>query len=205
MEARELAVAGAFEFSPEIHSDERGRFWSPFDAEVFTKAVGHRFFPVGQVCFSRSRRGVVRGVHFTATPPGKSKYVYCVRGIAYDIVVDLRVGSPTFGAHDAVLLDQVGLRAVYLPVGVGHVFVALEDDTSVCYLLSGDYSPENEFALSPLDTALVPPLPEGFELILSERDRVAPTLAEAEASGILPAYADCLAAERALMRAGAGE
>lgn len=207
MRARELAVAGAFELSADVLQDDRGSFASPFDAGAFTAATGRRIFRVGQVCVSRSRRGVLRGVHYTATPPGKAKYAYCVRGRALDVVVDLRTGSPTFGRHEALLLDQQPLRAVYLPVGVGHAFAALEDDTVMCYLLSGGYTPDDELALSPLDRSIVPPLPGGLQPVLSERDRCAPTLAEAAAAGLLPTYAECAAAERALvpqMRPGAG-
>ncbi|MFC9087312.1 dTDP-4-dehydrorhamnose 3,5-epimerase family protein [Nocardiopsis dassonvillei] len=201
MQARELAVVGAFEFSATIHEDERGFFVSPFEEKAFMAAVGHPLFAPNQVSVSKSRYGVLRGVHFTATPPGRPKYAYCPRGRAYDIVVDLRTGSPTYGDHDVVELDQERMRAVYLPVGVGHAFVALEDNTSMCYLLSGEYVPEDELALHPLDPALGLPLPEGLVPIMSERDVAAPTLTEAEESGLLPDYATCRALERALWQA----
>ncbi|WP_030544290.1 dTDP-4-dehydrorhamnose 3,5-epimerase family protein [Streptomyces albus] len=191
MEIRELAVEGAVEFTPRIFPDERGLFVSPFQQEAFEKAVGHRLLRVAQTNHSRSRRGVVRGVHFTATPPGTAKYVYCARGAALDIVVDIRVGSPTYGAWDAVRLDPVDFRAVYFPVGVGHAFVALEDDTVMSYMLTSGYVAENEHALSVLDPELGLPIPAGIEPVMSERDTVAPTLAEARAAGLLPDYAAC--------------
>lgn len=196
MKAHTLAVEGALEFTPRAYPDERGQFFSPFQEEAFTKAHGAPLFHVAQTNHSTSRRGVVRGIHFTATPPGTAKYVYCARGKALDVVVDIRVGSPTFGRWDSVLMDQWDHRAAYLPVGVGHAFVALQDDTVMAYMLSGSYVPENELALSVLDPALGLPIPKDIEPILSERDRTAITLAEALDQGLLPDYHRCQEIER---------
>ncbi|WPR54410.1 dTDP-4-dehydrorhamnose 3,5-epimerase [Streptomyces sp. S399] len=195
MRSRRLAVDGAIEFTPRVFPDERGLFVSPFQEAAFLEATGSPLFPVAQTNHSRSRRGVVRGVHFTATPPGTAKYVYCARGRALDIVVDIRIGSPTFGRWDAVLLDQRDFRSVYLPVGVGHAFVALEEDTVVSYLLSRAYVPEHELALSALDPALGLPIPDDTPPLLSDRDQAAPTLAEAGERGLLPDYAACRSLE----------
>lgn len=200
MRFRQLAVAGAIEFTPTPLPDDRGLFVSPFQETAFRRATGRPLFPVAQTNHSRSRRGVVRGVHFTATPPGCAKYVYCARGAALDIVVDIRVGSPTYGQWDAVEVDARGFRAVYFPVGVGHVFLALRDDTVMSYLISGEYVPDNEHAVDPRDPALGLPLPDDIPLILSARDQVAPTLAEAQRRGLLPRYEACLAVEAALWR-----
>jgi epimerase EvaD len=198
MSARALEVEGAFEFTPKAFPDERGVFVAPFQEPAFVKAVGAPLFPVAQTNHSRSGRDVVRGIHFTVTPPGTAKYVYCPRGRARDIVVDIRVGSPTFGRWDSVLLDQDGFRAMYLPVGVGHAFVALEDDTVMSYLLSGSYEAENELAVSPLDPALALPVPA--DPVMSPRDRAAPTLAEARELGLLPDHAACRRIEEAPWR-----
>ncbi|MEV8394634.1 MULTISPECIES: dTDP-4-dehydrorhamnose 3,5-epimerase family protein [unclassified Streptomyces] len=191
MEIRELAVEGAVEFTPRVFPDERGLFVSPFQEAAFEKAVGHRLFRTAQTNHSRSRRGVVRGVHFTVTPPGTAKYVYCAQGAALDIVIDIRVGSPTYGQWDAVLLDPVDFRAMYFPLGVGHAFVALADDTVMSYMLTSGYVAENELALSALDPALGLPIPADIDPVMSERDMAAPTLAEARAAGLLPDYATC--------------
>ena len=191
MSVRALDVEGAFVFTPRTFSDERGSFSSPFQEEAFTEAVGGGLFPVAQVSHSRSRRGVVRGVHFTATPPGTAKYVSCPNGSALDIVVDIRVGSPTYGSWDTVVLGPQENRAVFFPVGVGHAFVALEDDTVMSYVLSTRYAVENELAVSPLDPELGLPLPEGLSPIMSERDRNAPTLSQALERGVLPLYGRC--------------
>ncbi|MEU8891602.1 dTDP-4-dehydrorhamnose 3,5-epimerase family protein [Streptomyces sp. NPDC048442] len=197
---RELAVEGAFEFTPKVFPDRRGLFVTTYQQPVFAGATGHAF-PFFQTGQSLSHRGVVRGVHFTATPPGMAKHVYCARGRALDFVVDLRVGSPTFGRWDTVQLDQEHFRSTYLPVGVGHAFVALEDDTAMVYQMSGPYVAEHELALSPLDPALgLPVTLDGVEPILAERDISAPTLAGALESGILPRYEDCLVREDRLGR-----
>ncbi len=188
---RELAVAGAFEFTPEVHADRRGMFVSPMQEEAFLAAVG-RPFPVAQTNHSRSARGVLRGVHFTTAPPGQAKYVHCARGRALDVVVDLRLGSPTFGARDTVDMDEGTCRAAYYPEGVGHAFLALEDDTVMSYLVSTGYRAERELALDPLDKDLALPWPAGIDFVLSDRDRVAPGLAQATAQGLLPRHADCV-------------
>lgn len=198
MQARELEVRGAYAFTPDVHSDERGMFLSPMEATAFTEAVGHRPFAVAQFSHSVSHRGVVRGIHYAATPPGLAQYVYCPRGRVLDFVVDVRVGSPTFGRWDSTVLDAAGGRATYLPVGVGHAMVALEDDTVLTYLLSESYAPEREFFLSPLDPGLGLPLPADRAPVLSDRDRHAPTLSAAARRGLLPDYAACLKSEALL-------
>ena len=198
MQSRKLAVEGALEFTPQVFPDDRGLFVSPFQQAAFREAAGHPLFPVAQTNHSRSRRGVLRGAHFTLTPPGVAKYVYCPRGRTLDFVIDIRIGSPTFGRYDAVLLDQKAFRAVYFPVGVAHAFVALEDNTVVSYMLSDEYVAANEKAVNVLDPALNLPIPQNIETVVSERDQVAPTLAEAKAIGLLPHYDQCQKLEEAL-------
>lgn len=197
MRVRPLAVAGAYAFTPRRFADRRGYFVSPFQEDAFHLAVGRRTLPVAQTNISRSDLGVVRGIHFTATPPGQAKYVSCIGGRSRDFVVDLRIGSPTFGQWDMVILDQEDCRAVYLPVGVGHAFAAEEPDTVMSYLVSSAYVPENELAVDVRDPVLGLPLPPGAEDRLSERDTVAPTLAEARAAGLLPTYEEAIRRERA--------
>ncbi|KAB8169926.1 dTDP-4-keto-6-deoxy-D-glucose epimerase [Streptomyces sp. 3MP-14] len=190
MKTRPLAVLGGFEFTPNIHEDERGLFVSPLQEDAFLAAVGEPF-PTAQTNHSRSARGVLRGLHFTTTPPGQAKYVYCARGRALDALVDIRVGSPTFGRFDVVEMDAVSFRAVYIPDGVGHAFLALEDDTVMSYLVTSAYRSDLEQAIDPLDPALGLPWPADLTPLMSERDTKAVSLAEAEASGMLPRYADC--------------
>lgn len=186
MNVRELAVAGAWEITPVVHEDARGVFFEWFTDDAFTAFAGHRL-DLQQANCSVSQAGVLRGVHFAQVPPGQAKYVTCVRGAVFDVVVDIRVGSPTFGRWDAVTLEDTSRRSVYLAEGLGHAFLALEDHSTVTYLCSAGYDPAREHTVNALDPALDIqwPVPAG-DLILSERDRAAPSLAQMLADGLLP-------------------
>ena len=192
MEVRALAVPGAWEFTPRQYPDDRGVFLEWFRADVVNRTIGHTF-EIAQSNQSVSRRGSVRGIHYADVPPSQAKYVYCPRGAVLDVIVDIRAGSPTFGVVDHVRLDDVDRRAVYLSEGLGHAFVALTDDATVTYLCSTGYAPDREHGVSPLDPALGIAWPTDIELLLSDKDRTAPSLAEAAERGTLPTYAECLA------------
>jgi 5-epimerase len=187
---RALAVPGVIEFMPQTFRDARGRFVAPFQESVFRDATGHRL-RVAQCSHSVSRRGVIRGVHFRDVPPGQAKYVYCPQGALLDIAIDVRLGSPTFGCWEAVRLDAESYHAVYLPEGIGHAFIALADGTVLAYLCSTGYDPAAERTVHPLDPALRLPWPTDLEVVLSAKDRAAPTLAEAAAAGGLPHWQTC--------------
>jgi 5-epimerase len=190
VKAQELSIAGAWVFEPAVFPDRRGAFAAPFQGAVFREAVGFDL-AVAQTNHSVSARGVIRGVHFADTPPGQAKYVYCPRGALLDVVVDVRVGSPTFGAFEAVELDGDSCRALYLAEGLGHAFVALSDDTVMTYLCSTPYSPGREHGISPLDPELRLPWPSDLSPVLSDKDAQAPTLARAKEQGLLPELAAC--------------
>jgi dTDP-4-dehydrorhamnose 3,5-epimerase len=174
------------------HGDARGRFTEWYRADVLADVVGHGL-PLAQANHSVSARGVLRGVHFALVPPGQAKYVYCPAGRVLDVVVDVRVGSPTFGVHDAVVLDSEQPRAVYLSEGLGHAFLSLADGSSVTYLVSSGYDPAREVGITPVDPALDLPWPDDVEFELSAKDQQAPTLAEAREQGLLPAIEECRA------------
>jgi dTDP-4-dehydrorhamnose 3,5-epimerase len=192
VEIRELAVRDSYVVGLVPHGDSRGRFTEWYRADVLGGALGFGL-TLAQANHSVSGHGVLRGVHFALVPPGQAKYVYCPAGRVLDVVVDIRVGSPTFGVHDAVLLDSEQPRAVYLSEGLGHAFLSLADGSSVTYLVSTGYSPSREFGISPLDPALELPWPPDVELEISAKDRAAPTLAEAQAEGLLPTMEQCTA------------
>lgn len=192
MEIRELAVPGAYEITPKQLGDPRGLFLEWYRADRMADALGYSL-ELAQVNCSVSARGVLRGVHFAEVPPGQAKYVTCVSGAGLDVVVDLRLGSATYGQHDAVLIDTVDRRAVYVGEGLGHAFLALEDDTAINYLLSEPFAPGREHGVHPLDPALGIVWPDDIEPVLSDKDRAAPTLAEAEAADLLPSYDACQA------------
>lgn len=191
MKIRPLSVEGAWEITPKLHGDPRGLFTEWYRFDHLAEAVGHPL-DLRQANLSVSAAGVVRGVHFADVPPGQAKYVTCVRGAVLDVVVDLRVGSPTFGSWEGVRLDETERAAVYLSEGLGHGFCALSDDATLTYLCSATYSPTGEHGVHPLDPDLGIDWPAGTPL-LSAKDEAAPTLAEALASGLLPNYQECLA------------
>ncbi len=191
MKIRPLSIEGAWEITPVQHGDPRGLFMEWYRFDHLAEAVGHPL-RLAQANLSVSAAGVVRGIHFADVPPGQAKYVTCVRGAVLDVIVDLRVGSPTFGRWEGVRLDDADRRAVYLSEGLGHGFCALSDDATLSYLCSETFNPKGEHGIHPLDPELGIEWPAETPQ-LSAKDEAAPTLAEARASGLLPVYEECRA------------
>lgn len=197
MQYRALAIEGAWEITPRQFGDPRGMFLEWFKESTFEQETGLRL-DLAQANLSVSASGVVRGIHFADVPPGQAKYVTCPKGAIFDVVVDIRLGSSSFGEWDAVLLDDVDRRAVYISEGLGHVFLSLEDGSTVAYLCSTPYNPTREHGVHPLDAAIGIEWPkfarDGSPLtpVLSEKDAIAPTLAEAKTAGLLPLLEDVL-------------
>jgi dTDP-4-dehydrorhamnose 3,5-epimerase len=196
MEIRPLAIEGAWEVTPRLFPDPRGLFTEGFRVDHLAKHIGHEM-QVRQTNISVSTAGALRGIHYSDVPPSQAKYVTATSGMFIDFIVDLRVGSPTFGHWDSVLLDTLDRRAVYLSEGLGHALACLEDGTAV-YLCSEVYAPSHERAISPLDTVVGLELPGRFDPVVSDRDAAAPSFETAHAQGLLPAYEDCLAYRRSL-------
>ncbi|MEY9875386.1 dTDP-4-dehydrorhamnose 3,5-epimerase [Streptacidiphilus sp. MAP12-33] len=186
MKIRPLAVEGAWEITPQQHSDPRGTFLEWYRPDLLTEA-GVTPFAIEQANISVSAADVVRGVHFADVPPGQAKYITCVNGVAWDVIIDLRVGSPTFGLWESVLLDASDRRAVYLSEGLGHAFCSLAEGTTVAYFCSTRYAPLREHTVHPLDPDLAITWPVRTPL-LSDRDAAAPRLAEMLTEGRLPRY-----------------
>ncbi|MHB1172083.1 MAG: dTDP-4-dehydrorhamnose 3,5-epimerase family protein [Lacisediminihabitans sp.] len=193
MEIRELSIPHAFVFTPLQRRDDRGVFFEWYRFEQLESRLGHSL-RLRQANTSVSARGVARGIHYALVPPGQAKYVTVASGAVLDFVVDLRVGSPSFGAWESVLLDDVDRRAVYLAEGLGHAFISLTDGATVTYLVSEVFNNERELSVNALD----PEIGLDFSSIAGEsffspRDLKAPSLAEAAASGSLPLWEECLA------------
>jgi len=193
MEITQLPIDGAFVVTPKLHGDSRGLFTEMFKAPDFAQAAGHKF-DLKQVNCSVSAAGTIRGIHYAEIPPSQAKYVMCPKGAVLDIIVDIRVGSPTFGKWEAVLLDDVDRRAVYLSEGLGHAFCALEDGSTVVYLCSEPYNPGREHGINPLDPTIGVEWPtvdragNPMAPLLSDKDTAAPSFLEAQANGMLPTY-----------------
>ena len=188
MQIRELSIPGAFEVTPRQFPDDRGVFWEWYRFDALAEAVGHPL-DLRQGNGSVSRRGVVRGIHFADVPPSQAKYVTVTAGAVIDYVIDIRVGSPTFGKWEAVRLDAVDRRAVYVSEGLGHAFVSLEDGSTVTYLVSEVFNPAAEHGITPLDETVGLEFPaEIDEPLLSPKDLEAPTLLDAQSAGLLPTW-----------------
>jgi dTDP-4-dehydrorhamnose 3,5-epimerase len=195
MQIRELSVPDSFELTPTVHGDARGAFLEWFRADALAEATGRRL-DLAQANASVSTAGTLRGVHFADVPPSQAKFVTCLQGAVLDVIVDIRVGSPTFGSWDAVQLDDETRRCVFLSEGLGHAFLALEDNSVVSYLCSAPYAPGREHGIHPLDPDLGITWPsvgrDGSPLstVLSDKDSAAPGLAQAQKEGLLPDYAE---------------
>lgn len=200
MQITPLRIEGAYRVTPRQFPDDRGVFMEGFRGDKLAEHIGHEMRVV-QTNISVSSRGAVRGIHFADVPPSQAKYVTAVSGSFLDFVVDIRVGSPTFGEWESVRLDTDSRVAVYLSEGLGHCLVALEDKSTAVYLCSQPYNPTGEHGINPLDPRVGLDLPADLEPVVSAKDAAAPNLEEAAAQGLLPNYDECLAFAESLRRA----
>ena len=187
-----LSIEGAYEVTPDLHGDARGMFmeWYRFDA--LAEAVGHPL-RLAQANISVSAAGVVRGDPLRRRfRSGQAKYVTCVQGALLDVIVDIRVGSPTFGQWETVRLDEVDRHSVYIDEGLGHGFCALTDDTTITYLCSAVLRPGGRAHRAPAGPGDRYRVAGGNSSAVGRATQVAPTLAEVAAQkGLLPQYVEC--------------
>ena len=186
MNVRELEIPGLFVAESRVFGDDRGFFreWyklSDFDAAGIT-------FQAEQSNLSMSTRNVVRGLHYSMAPRGQAKVVTCVYGTLDDVIVDIRVGSPTYGAVVTVSLGADQGTTVILPAGVAHGFCVTSETAALSYLLSSPYDAPHELEINPLDPEINVPWALSGDAILSEKDAVAPSLAQRRSAGQLPNY-----------------
>lgn len=190
MPFQSLSIEGAWLFTPEIHEDSRGRFLESFRLDEITSQLG-RDFTVKQVNQSTSNKGVIRGIHSSKTPPGQAKYITCPAGAIWDVVVDLRPSSQTFGTWEAIELSASNAKVVLISEGLGHGFLSLKDDSVTSYLCSEVYDPNLEFGINPFDKDLAIDFQSQLDALgvatgtLSEKDLDAPSLAQAREQGLL--------------------
>ena len=168
-------LQGPLHLAPTVHGDARGFFVETFRADALAEhGIAVDFV---QDNHSRSRRNVVRGMHFQ---PGQAKLVRCARGAILDVLVDIRRGSPQFGQWEAYRLDDSEHRQLFVPDGFAHGFCVLSELADVAYKVSTYYDPGAESGFSYADPAVGIEWPDADRLIGSERDRGAPTLAQRE-------------------------
>jgi dTDP-4-dehydrorhamnose 3,5-epimerase len=166
-------LSGPIVIEPTVHGDDRGFFQETYRKNVFAD-IGISVDFV-QDNHSRSRRGIVRGMHFQ---PGMAKHIRCVRGTIYDVLVDIRRGSPTFGEWEAFELSDANHHQLYCPTGFAHGFCVTSGIADVVYMTSAYYDPVAEGGFRFDDPALGIEWPRDIELLASPRDRDAPLLAE---------------------------
>src|SRR4051812_48040352 len=175
MQRLETRLDGLVLLAPKVHGDERGFFMETFRADVAASyGIPTQFV---QDNHSRSRQGTLRGIHFQ-THPGQGKLVRVSRGRVFDVVVDLRRGSPTFGEWEGVVLDDVGGQMLWIPIGFGHGFLVLSDVADFVYKCTNYYDPATEAGIRFDDPDVGIEWPAGVELLYSERDQTAPRLSD---------------------------
>jgi dTDP-4-dehydrorhamnose 3,5-epimerase len=153
MPFQEMKIKGAWVHTPFRHYDNRGHFEEQFKLSEIESELG-RSFVVRQVNQSVSNKGVIRGIHYTDGLEGQAKYVSCPKGAIWDVVVDLRQDSPTFGQWDFVELSAKNGLSILISEGLGHAFLSLEDGSVANYLCTSDYAPEVDRTINPLSAKL---------------------------------------------------
>jgi dTDP-4-dehydrorhamnose 3,5-epimerase len=186
MEITPLGIQGAWLAKSPVWADDRGSFREWFKTSDIEAVTGIDF-SVAQANLSESKRGVVRGLHYSLAPVGQAKWVTCVTGAIRDVIVDIRPTSPTFGKYVSVDLVAGDGQVVLIGASLGHGFVSQFDWSTVAYLVTSPYSPSDEFEINPLDSVIAIDwgLPSS-ELLLSPKDVAAPGLTARRAEGKLP-------------------
>ena len=179
MKIIESEIEGVKMVEPDVFGDSRGWFVEQYNAERYKAAGITADFVQDNESFSS--KGVVRGLHWQASPHTQAKLVRVIRGAVWDVVVDIRKGSPTFGRHESVVLTGENRKQLFIPRGFAHGFVVLEDNTLFSYKCDNLYCRESERGLMFNDPALGIEWPDiGVEIKLSEKDRRHPALADIE-------------------------
>lgn len=182
MRAQHFDIAGPIEIFPKIHSDHRGYFVETFNAATMADlGIAETEWVQDNQSFS-AEAYTLRGMHFQTTPFAQAKIVRVLRGAIYDVIVDLRANSPTFGKWLGVTLDAEQMHQLYVPKGFAHGFLTLQAKVEVAYKVSEHYSKEHDRSLhwSDKDVGIVWPMPENTLSHLSEKDKLAPALKDIE-------------------------
>jgi dTDP-4-dehydrorhamnose 3,5-epimerase len=178
MKFTRLAIPDLILCEPRVWEDGRGSFFELYHRESFVRnGIPDVFVQDNESC---SQKGVLRGLHYQIPPKAQSKLIRVVRGRIFDVAVDIRKNSPTFGKHIDLIMEEGDRRMLYVPVGFAHGFCALEDRTEVIYKVSEFYSPEHERGIRWDDPSIEIKWPlHNSDLVLSEKDRLHPVIESA--------------------------
>ena len=148
---KELAIGGAWLLEPTTYRDNRGQFREWYKKSTSNFGVFANNFHVNQANISISKKATVRGLHYSLANAGQAKIITCLAGSAFDVIADIRVGSPTFGSWVSVHLTAENGNTIYLSSGLAHGVMTLENGTAISYLLSSEFSLTDEYGVNPLD------------------------------------------------------
>lgn len=188
MNVETLNIEGAKKLTFPVHEDERGFFREWFKESHFFKV--DPLFSVKQANMSQSKKNVIRGIHFSVAPEGQAKLVTVISGHITDVLIDLRIGSPTFLKVVEIELTDDSGEAIFIPTGVGHGFLVHSESAKIVYLTSGEYSPEFENSVCPTDPDLGISwkIASGKKPIISRTDQNSPKLSNFIGEDLLPKY-----------------
>lgn len=167
MKIKELDIAGCYQITPNIFTDERGLFIKTFHDETFQKYGIN--LELKEEFYSISKKNVLRGLHFQSQPSAHNKLVYCPQGSVLDFIVDVRKNSPTYGEHLTINLNENNGLILYLPIGIAHGFLSLEDNTLMIYKTDCSYDPLNDGGVNFKSFDIKLPIDKS-EIIISDKD-----------------------------------
>lgn len=188
MKFSELNISGSWLIEFNKFEDNRGFFYESFRSDfIFDKLK--RKFEIKQTNTSYSSKGSLRGLHYALIPPSQAKYIQCQKGSILDFIIDIRIGSPTFGKFQMIELNEKSAKAIFIEEGLAHAFVAMQDETIVTYYVNQTYNPDKEKGINPFDKELNITWPN-LDLKLSAKDEKEISLNEAKNLNLLPIYSE---------------
>jgi dTDP-4-dehydrorhamnose 3,5-epimerase len=177
LELEDLPLKGAFVIKPKEFTDHRGTFLKAFDRQVFASRKLQPIFIEDYLTVSR--RGVIRGLHYQLPPYAQAKFIKCIRGSVFDVMVDLRRDSPTFGKWCSVVLSEANRLSVFVPRNFATGYLCMVDDTIVSYHVDNEYAPDYERGIVWNDKSLAIDWPKVERYVLSKKDMSWPTFEQA--------------------------
>jgi dTDP-4-dehydrorhamnose 3,5-epimerase len=188
MKFSELNISGSWLIEFNKFEDNRGFFYESFRSDFISEKL-KRKFEIKQTNTSFSSKGSLRGIHYALIPPSQAKYIQCQKGSIQDFIIDIRIGSPTFGKFQVIELSEKSAKAIFIEEGLAHAFVAMEDGTLVTYYVNQTYNPDKEKGINPFDEELNISWPN-LNLKLSAKDEKEISLIEAKKLNLLPIYSE---------------